>query len=106
MPVFRLPGYDTALYLFFPMDYPIHIDAISMELSILYFKGLPVKIFYKLLKIVLVSANSADTDEMPPKLAFHIWVFTIWQCPCLPVSRMKRVTNYNSNLLQCQRCTF
>ena len=26
------------------MDYPIHIDTINMELSILYFKGLLVKI--------------------------------------------------------------
>ena len=31
----------------FIMDYPIHIDAISMELSILYFKGLLVKISLK-----------------------------------------------------------
>ena len=29
------------------MDYPIHIDAISMELSILYFKGLPAEISIK-----------------------------------------------------------
>ena len=25
------------------MDYPLHIGTISMELSILYFKGLPIK---------------------------------------------------------------
>ena len=30
------------------MDYPIHIDTISMDLSILYFKGLPAKYFIKL----------------------------------------------------------
>ena len=29
--------------LFILMDYPIHTDTISMELSILYLKGLPVK---------------------------------------------------------------
>ena len=29
------------------MDYPIHIDTFSMELTILYFKGLPVKISIK-----------------------------------------------------------
>ena len=28
------------------MDYPIHIDTISMELSIFYFEGLPI-IFIK-----------------------------------------------------------
>ena len=33
------------------MDYPIHIDTISMELSILYFKGLPVKISIKYLSV-------------------------------------------------------
>ena len=42
--ILQIPGFDTALNLFIPMDYPIHIDAISKELSILYFKGLPVKI--------------------------------------------------------------
>ena len=30
-------------YPFHSDDYPIQIDTISMELSILYFKGLPVK---------------------------------------------------------------
>ena len=29
--------------LFILMDYPIHVDTISIELAILYFKGLPVK---------------------------------------------------------------
>ena len=32
---------------FILMDYPIHIDTILMELSILYFKGLPIKISLK-----------------------------------------------------------
>ena len=53
------------------MDYPIHIDTISMELSILYFKGLSVKISknyaFLSLKIVFILANSADHDEMPHK---------------------------------------
>ena len=31
------------LTLFILIDYLIHIDTISMELSILYFKGMPVK---------------------------------------------------------------
>ena len=33
------------------LDYPIHIDTISMELSILYFKGLSVKISIKYLSV-------------------------------------------------------
>ena len=44
------------------MDYPIHIDTICMELSILYFKGLPVKLFINdvlSLTIVFILANSA-----------------------------------------------
>ena len=83
------------------MDFPIHIDTISTELSILYFKELPVKLFYKMmytvwlwpklltwdvkqqtnkqiirdvfmsLKIVLILANSADPDEMPPYVLFR-----------------------------------
>ena len=32
---------------FILMDYPIHIDTLSMELFILYFKGFPVKISIK-----------------------------------------------------------
>ena len=53
------------------MDYPIHIDMISMDLSIWYFKGLPVKNFYKMmyflpLKIIFILANSANPGEMMP----------------------------------------
>ena len=35
------------LTLFILMDYPIHIDTISMGLSVSYFKGLQVKISIK-----------------------------------------------------------
>ena len=38
---------DMGVILFILMDYSIRIDTISMELSILYFKGLPVKISIK-----------------------------------------------------------
>ena len=52
------------------MDYPIHIDTISMEWSILYFKGFSVNVYkndvFTSLKIVFILANSADPDEMPP----------------------------------------
>ena len=58
------------------MDYPIHINTIKMELSILYLKGLSVKISkndaFLSLKIVFILANSADPDEMPHKAAFHL----------------------------------
>ena len=57
------------------MDYPIHIDTISKESSILYVKGLPVKISIKWfisLHIVIVLANSADSDEI-----HFIRVFTV-----------------------------
>ena len=40
---------EAYLTLFILMDYPIHIDAISMELSILYSKGLPVTISIKMM---------------------------------------------------------
>ena len=47
-----------------------------MELSILYLKGLSVKISkndaFLSLKIVFILANSADPDEMPHKAAFHL----------------------------------
>ena len=79
---------------FILMDYPIHIDTISMCLSILYYKGSHVKIYKVNLflspKIVFILANSADPDEMPHFAAF-IWVITVCQSSCLPVSRMKRV---------------
>ena len=51
------------------MDYPIHVDTISMELSI-YFKRLSVKFSIKLCVSVpedfFILANSADPDEMLP----------------------------------------
>ena len=56
-----------------------------MELSILYFKGPQVEISIKMmyivflsLNIVFISANSADSDEMPPYTAFHLGLH------CLP----------------------
>ena len=74
------------------MDYPTHIDTTSMELSILYLKGLPGEILlynyvFMSLKIVFILANSADPDEMPPYSAIHLGH------NCLPKNmyRMKRV---------------
>ena len=61
-----------------------------MDLSILYFKGSQVKFliddFFLFLKTVLILANSADPDEMPPDTAFHLglhcllkYLFTVIQ---------------------------
>ena len=71
-------------------DYPIHIDAMSMELSILYFKGLSLKILqndvFLSMKIVFILSY----NEMPFLVAFYLGP-TVCQSTCLPVSRMKRV---------------
>ena len=64
------------LTLFILIDYSIHIDTISMELSILFFKGFQVKISTKdvflTMKIVFILASSADPDELQLYSAFHL----------------------------------
>ena len=66
------------------MDFPIYIDKISMDLSILYLTGHSLKnIYFNIflsLKNVFILVNSADPDEMPP---YFIWVFTVCQSTCL-----------------------
>ena len=57
------------------MDFPIHIDAISMGLSILHFLGVKARIFlilvcFCLWKFVVILANSADPDEMQHSALF------------------------------------
>ena len=54
------------------MDFPIHIDTISMDLSILYFKGTQVKnlIFFIFLSLKIV--NNQYPDEMLHYTAFHL----------------------------------
>ena len=58
------------------MDFPIHIDTISMGLPIVYFKGSQVDFLnydvFLSLKIILIFANSADPDEMQHCAAFHL----------------------------------
>ena len=62
------------------MDFPIHIDTISMDLSILYFKGHRSK-FLKIEHISVpedcfyLMANSADPDEMPHYAAFYLGLY-------------------------------
>ena len=52
------------------MDLPIHIDAISIELPIVYFKG--SQVVFLCLKVILILANSADPDEMQHYAAIHL----------------------------------
>ena len=74
------------------MVYHIDIDRIKMELSILYFKGLPV-FFYEngvflSLKTVFILANGA----YPKKCRFmrhFIWVFTVCQYLFTGVKNLK-----------------
>ena len=58
------------------MDFPIHIDAISIELPIVYLKG--SQVVFLCLKAILILANSADPDEMQHYAAFHLGLH------CLP----------------------
>ena len=48
-----------------------------MELSILFFKGMPVKIFFLCMKIVFILANSANQGEMPHKATFHLGLHSL-----------------------------
>ena len=61
---------NLAFTLFILIDYSIYIDAISMELSILSIKGMPVILLLDVflsLKTIFILANSAD-----PYVAFHL----------------------------------
>ena len=60
------------------MDFLIHIDAISMGLTIVYFKGPQVDYskwgggVLMSLDLVLILANSAEPGEMKHYAAFHL----------------------------------
>ena len=58
------------------MDFPIHIDTISIGLPILYFKSSQVKFlnydFFLSLKVVSILANSGYPDEMQYYAVFHL----------------------------------
>ena len=71
---------EDMLILFILMDYPIHIATISLELSILYFKGLPVKLSIKQCISVHEDCFYKQTVQtlMKCRLMRHfIWVFTV-----------------------------
>ena len=70
------------------MDYPIYIDAISMELSILYFKALSVKISINNVFLSLsILASITDAEEMPCYAAFHMGLH-FCQSTCFPKYRI------------------
>ena len=56
------------------MDFPLHIDTVSMVLPIFYFKGSQFlhNDAFLFLKVVLIFANSADPYEMQYYAAFHV----------------------------------
>ena len=64
------------------MEFPNHIDTMSMGLPIVYFKGSWVEFLkydvFLSLRVVLILANSADPDEMQFCAAFHLGLH------CLP----------------------
>ena len=76
------------LTLFILIDFPTHIDTISMGFSILYFKGLHVKNFeFQYISVpedIFTLANSADLDEMLHYAAFHLGLHCLPKY-CLPV---------------------
>ena len=64
------------------MDYPIHIDTISMELFMMYFSGhqsnfLQNDVFTSL-NIVFTLANNADHNKMHPYVVFQL-ILTVCQ---------------------------
>ena len=85
--------YYTGIQSFFKrfcilIEFPIHIDTISMGLPIVYFKGSQVE-FSKLLstcvflslKVVLILTNSVDPDEMQNYAAFHLPIHCLQKYP-------------------------
>ena len=79
------------------MGHPIHVDSLSMELSILYFKGLIAGLnFYKMMYFCpfVIWANSADPDEMPHYAAFHQGLHCLpkYLFPVLRQKRFKQTT--------------
>ena len=72
------------------MDFPIHINRISMELPNggKRSKFLNYNVFL-FLKIVFILANSADPGEMPPYVAFHLGFH------CLPKYLYINIQNEN-----------
>ena len=77
------------------IDYPIHTDAISIDLSSLYFMRSQVEIsnfnIFLSLKIVFILAKKANPDKILTLAAFHMSLHCLPKYQCLPVSSMTRV---------------
>ena len=58
------------------MDFTRRIDTISMDWSIVYFKGSQAEIstinIFLFLKIVFILENGADSGEMPPYATYRL----------------------------------
>ena len=54
------------------MDYPIHIDTISKGQPIVFFNGSLNYDAFMFFNLVLLLANSADTNKMPYYAAFYL----------------------------------
>ena len=54
------------------MHFLMHIDIISMVMSIVYLKGSQIEFVFLSLKVVLILVSSAGSDEMQHHAAFHL----------------------------------
>ena len=82
--------------------YLIHIDTISMNCSILYFKGLPSKFLendaFLFLKTVFILANSADPYEI--LLFILATVETLMKCsPCRQFRDWSRISEKGVHII-------
>ena len=87
--------HSSDLTCFILMAYPVVIDTLIRELSILYFKGLLY--FYKMSNFcpwqLFISKQMMLTKMKCRIRQYFILVLTVCQSICLLVSRMKRLTN-------------
>ena len=84
------------------MDYPMHADRLSRELSILYFKGFQVEISklwcISVVKICFYLCKTVHTLTKCHAMQDLIGVFTVCKSACLQVYRMKKVKKAISHL--------
>ena len=68
-----------------PMEFPVQINTKKLELLIMNFKGSGAQklnlFFLQSLKIAFRFGNSADLDEMPCYVAFHLNFHCFSKCP-------------------------
>ena len=72
----------------------MHIETIGMELSILYYKGFRLRIYIKWCNSVLnifLFKQAMQTLMKCHLLRLFIWLITVCQNICLPVSRRVKV---------------